>query len=144
MKDKVAQSGNKIKVHYVGKLKDGTQFDSSYDRNEPLEFTIGTEELIPGFENACIGMHIGEKKEIELSASEAYGEHSPSLVRKVERHFFPSHIEPELGMQLQLGQNEEAAFVRVVNLDESHVELDANHPLAGKSLFFSIELVAVI
>ncbi len=139
-----AKLGDTVKVHYTGKLDDGTVFDSSVDRN-PLEFTIGESQVIPGFEQAVVGMVLDESKTIKISANEAYGLRHEEMVAEVERNQFPEGMQLEVGQELQLRQDDEQIiFVAVTNVSESTVTLDANHPLAGKDLTFDIELVEII
>jgi peptidylprolyl isomerase len=138
-----ANDGNTVKVHYTGKLEDGTEFDSSKDR-APLEFTIGTGMIIPGFEQAVIGMSPGEAKTAKIAAAEAYGPHRQDQVFVVERSKFPDHITPQLGQRLEIRQTEGTIDVTVTSVTESDVTLDANHPLAGQDLIFDIELVEVV
>jgi len=138
-----AKKGDRVKVNYTGTLEDGTEFDSSAGR-EPLEFTIGEGMLIPGFENAVEGMAEGDKKEVKIPADEAYGPHIKDLVADFERSQFPPDIDPQVGVQLQIEQdNGGTTIVRVVGVTDSTVTLDANHPLAGKDLTFNIELVDI-
>lgn len=138
-----AKHGDHVKVHYDGKLDDGTVFDSSRER-EPMEFTIGEHKLIPGFEDAVIGMTPGESKNAHISSDEAYGPYHENLVVQVDRGQFPSEITPEIGQLLQLkGADGEAVMVTVVAFDDELVTLDANHPLAGKDLNFTIQLVEI-
>jgi peptidylprolyl isomerase len=139
-----AKSGDTIAVEYTGKLDDGTVFDSSVGK-DPLQFTIGTGEVIPGFEEAVIGMDAGDSKTVTIPAQEAYGEHNPELVMVFEREKIPPELEVEVGQQLQLQQdNGRAVPVVVTDLSTSKVTLDANHPLAGEDLTFDIQLVAII
>jgi peptidylprolyl isomerase len=138
-----AKNSDKVKVHYTGKLTDGTVFDSSVER-EPLMFQIGNGELIAGFEKALLGMKVGEKKEVLLDPHEAYGEHLKDLVKVVDRKYFPKDLVPEVGMQLQLGEKEEMTIVTLTTVTDEHVTLDANHPLAGKPLNFEIQLVEIM
>lgn len=138
-----AKHGDHVKVHYDGKLDDGTVFDSSRER-EPMEFTIGEHRLIPGFEEAVIGMIPGESKNAHIPSDEAYGPYHENLVVQVDRGQFPVEITPEIGQLLQLkGADGEAVMVTVVAFDDELVTLDANHPLAGKDLNFTIELVEI-
>ncbi len=138
-----AKKGDKVKVHYTGKLDDGTVFDSSRDR-EPIEFTLGAGEVIPGFEAAVEGMQVGETKTTTIPAEEAYGPHRDDMILMVERSKFPPHIEPEVGQQLQLRQEDgQTIIVTVAAVTEDTVALDANHPLAGEDLTFDIELVEI-
>lgn len=138
-----AESGNTVKVHYTGKLSDGAVFDTSMDR-EPLEFSIGNEQVIPGFEDAVIGMAPGEKKTITIPSGDAYGPHRSDLVVDIQKDQVPPDISPEPGLQLQLRQQDGSVInVTVTNITDASVTLDANHPLAGKDLTFEIELVEI-
>ena len=140
---RIAKHTDKVKVHYTGKLTDGTVFDSSFER-EPLLVEIGTGELIVGFEKALVGMTEGEKKEVLLKPQEAYGEHLKDLVKVVDRKYFPKDLVPQEGMQLQLGEHEEMTIVTLTEVTPEHITLDANHPLAGKELNFEIQLVQIL
>lgn len=138
-----AKKGDTVTVHYAGSLNDGTVFDSSMER-EPLQFTIGDGKLIPGFEDAVVGMSPGESKTIMLPPEEAYGDHREELTVEVERGQFPNDLNPQVGQHLQIPQSSGGVInVRITSMDESMVTLDANHPLAGEDLTFRIELVAV-
>ena len=138
-----AKQGDTVRVHYTGKLEDGTVFDSSAQR-EPLAFQIGAGQIIPGFEKAVEGMEPGEKTTAVIPANEAYGPHKEEAIVAVERSQLPPDLEPEVGQQLQVQQEGGQALpVRVVQVDDAQVTLDGNHPLAGKDLAFEIELVAV-
>jgi peptidylprolyl isomerase len=138
-----AKQGDTVKVHYTGKLDDGTVFDSSQER-EPLEFTIGTGSIIPGFEQAVIGMSPGESKTEIIPNDRAYGPYLEEMVLQVERQQFPSDIEPEVGQQLQIQHpTGEVIPVIITEVSPSVVTLDANHPLAGEDLTFDIQLVAI-
>jgi peptidylprolyl isomerase len=139
-----AKTGDTIAVEYTGKLDDGTVFDSSVGK-DPLQFTLGTGAVIPGFEEAVIGMDTGDSKTVTIPAEEAYGEHNPDLVMVFERERIPPELTVEVGQQLQLQQdNGRAVPVVVTDLSSSEVTLDANHPLAGEDLTFDIQLVAII
>ncbi len=134
--------GDKVKVHYTGKLDDGTVFDSSENR-EPLEFTIGENQVIPGFENAVEGMSPGDEKTITIPAAEAYGEHNPALIQQVDRQQIPDDVPLQIGQQLQVQSQDGQPFVvTVTELEEASVTLDANHPLAGQNLTFELQLVS--
>jgi len=138
-----ASAGDMVKVHYTGKLDDGTIFDSSRER-EPLEFTVGEGQVIPGFEEAVSGMGVGEETTVEISPDNAYGPRQEDAVMQFPLEALPDEIEPEVGMQLQLqSQNGQAFPARVVEVGEDTITLDANHPLAGQTLTFEIELVDV-
>ncbi|NTW62797.1 MAG: peptidylprolyl isomerase [Chlorobiaceae bacterium] len=139
-----AKEGDIVKVHYTGKLDDGTMFDTSANR-DPLEFTIGAGQVIPGFDGAVIDMAPGEIKVTVIPVDEAYGSHSTDLVTPVSRERFPADMELEIGQQLQVGLADgQEAIVMIVDLDEASVTLDANHPLAGQNLTFEIELVEIV
>lgn len=138
-----AKNGSLVKVHYTGKLEDGTQFDSSQGGN-PLEFTVGNGEVIPGFEQAVVGMNIGDSKTVEVSPEQAYGEHREDRVLNMEKEKLPENITPEVGLRLQAKQPDDTVITfTVTDVSEDSVTLDANHPLAGKNLTFDIELVDV-
>ncbi len=139
-----ASHGDTVKVHYTGKLEDGTEFDSSIHR-EPLQLTIGQNQIIPGFEQAVVGMKPDESKIVKIPAEKAYGLHQPDKVMVVERNRLPPSLNLELGQQLEIRQaNNRTAVVTVIDITESSVTLDANHPLAGKELIFDIQLLAII
>lgn len=140
---KGAENGDTVKVHYTGRFDDGTVFDSSRDR-EPLEFTLGKGHLIKGFEDAVVGMFVGETKTVKILSNEAYGPQRDELMLSVERAQFPSDIEPKRGLILTLKQPYgEVIDVVVTEVSEDSVTLDANHPLAGKDLTFEIEMTEV-
>jgi peptidylprolyl isomerase len=138
-----AKNGDTVTVHYTGRLEDGTVFDSSANR-DPLEFTLGDGLLIPGFEQAVLGMSPGESKTAEVSADQAYGPHREEMVVEIDRQEFPPHFQPEVGQQLQIPQSEgQVARLIVTAVSEQKVTLDANHPLAGRDLTFDIQLVEI-
>ncbi|MFP4248841.1 MAG: peptidylprolyl isomerase [Armatimonadota bacterium] len=138
-----ASAGDTVKVHYTGKLEDGTIFDSSRER-EPLEFTLESGQIIPGFEEAVDGMEEGEETTVEIPPEKAYGMRQEDAVMEFPVTELPDEMEPEVGMQLQLqGANGQAFPARVVEVGDETVVLDANHPLAGETLTFDIELVEV-
>lgn len=138
-----AKQGDTVKVHYTGKLQDGNVFDSSVNR-EPLEFTLGAGNMIPGFEQAVQGMNIGDKKTAEIPSEQAYGEKREDMIISVPRENVPGDIEPEVGQQLAIQQQGgQQVPVTVTEVTEEKVVLDANHPLAGKDLVFEIELVEI-
>ncbi len=139
-----AEKGNKVKIHYKGTLEDGTVFDSSEGR-EPLQFTIGSGEVIVGFDEAVTGMAPGEKKKVLIPVEKAYGPRNDEMVISAPRTHIPADINPEVGQKLQMGgPNGELILVRVVEVTDSEVKLDANPPLAGKDLNFDIELVEIV
>ena len=138
------KNGDKVKIHYTGKLNDGSVFDSSEGR-EPLEFTVGGSMVVPGFENGVMGMKKGENKTITISPEEAYGERREDQVNVVERSQLPQDMEPEAGMALQAtGQDGSVIPVVITEVTEKTVTVDANHPLAGKELIFDLELVEIV
>lgn len=138
-----AKEGNTVKVHYTGKFRDGSVFDSSAGR-EPLAFTVGQRQVIPGFEKAVTGLEPGEKTTVEIPPTEAYGEYQENLVLTVERNHLPPDYTPEVGHQLQSRTQDGNTISAVIaEVTESSVKLDTNHPLAGKDLIFDIELVEV-
>lgn len=139
-----AKHGDTVKVHYTGKLEDGTVFDTSIDR-DPLQFTIGKGQMIPGFEQAVLGMNPGESKTIRIPTDEAYGTRREEMVMVVDRNQLPADLNPEVGQQLQNRQPDgQTIVVTVTEVSESSVTVDANHPLAGKDLTFDIQLVEVV
>ena len=139
-----AKAGDKISVHYTGKLTDGTLFDSSTGR-EPLEFEIGSGMVIKGFDEGVAGMSVGEKKTVHIPAAEAYGDMNPEHMAVFNKAEIPSDIPYEVGMQLNMHQDGSGQVmpVTVVEVTDTTITLDANHPLAGKDLIFDLELVAI-
>jgi FKBP-type peptidyl-prolyl cis-trans isomerase 2 len=137
------KSGDKVRIHYTGTLADGTVFDSSEGR-DPLEFTVGTGQVIVGMDKEMVGMTVGEKKTIVAVADEAYGQRQDDAQQDVPREMIPAEIPLEVGMQLQMQSPEGQVIpVSVVSISEETVTLDANHALAGKDLTFDIELVEI-
>ena len=139
------KDGDTVKVHYTGKLGDGSVFDTSREREEPLEFTLGQGQLIPGFEKAVVGMDVGDSTSVDIPSDEAYGERRDDLEIEVPKAELPENVDPQVGMQLQMQQqqNGQAIPVQITAVGEENVTLDANHPLAGKDLTFDIELVEI-
>ena len=137
------QAGDTVKVHYHGRLTDGTTFDSSEGR-EPLEFEVGSGMVIKGFDEGLKGMAVGEKKTIQIPVAEAYGERDPSMLMEFPIDRFPPGMKPEVGMQLAMnnGQGQQIPVV-IVDVKPDSVVLDANHPLAGEDLIFDLELVEI-
>ncbi len=136
------KSGDTVRIHYTGTLLDGTEFDSSLER-DPLEFTVGSGHVISGLDVALPGMVTGDKKTVKTPCQEAYGPINPALRQAVPRDTIPPEIEVELGMQLQMQTEQgQGVLVKVVSFDEQEVTLDANHALAGLDLTFEIELVS--
>lgn len=136
-----AQKGDTIKVHYTGKHANGDVFDSSKGK-DPLEFTLGQGSLISGFEQGVIGMTKGEKKHLHILPENGYGPYRPELVSIVKLTQFPPHITPSVGLQLELtAEDQYPIFVTITEMNDEEATLDANHPLAGKELFFDIEVI---
>ena len=138
-----AKDGDSVKVHYTGKLKTGQIFDSSVN-SEPLAFQLGLGQLIPGFEQAVFGMEPGQTQIVEIPVTEAYGPKQEDLIFKVERSTIPEDIEPEIGLELTLQEEDGAPLpVVITQVDETYVTFDANHPLSGQDLVFEITLVEI-
>lgn len=138
-----AKSGDTVRVHYTGRLEDGSVFDSSRGR-EPLEFVLGAHQVIPGFEEAVDGLSPGEERSVNIPVDRAYGPRREEMMLSVPRDQFPDEIRPEVGQQLQMSQDGQVAVVTVTGVTEAEVTLDANHPLAGKALTFDVQLVEIV
>jgi len=138
------KANDTVKVHYTGKLADGQVFDSSVERGEPIEFTMGQGQLIPGFEKGLIDMKVNEKKTINIPKEEAYGEPREELVQEVQKSQLPEEIKPEVGMGLvsKSPDGQEMNLV-VKDVKEDTIVVDGNHPLAGKDLVFDLEVVEI-
>jgi FKBP-type peptidyl-prolyl cis-trans isomerase 2 len=142
--EKMTKIGDTVRVHYTGILADGTVFDTSAGK-DPLQFTIGSGTVIPGFDHAIVGMKLGEYKTIEIPVKDAYGPHRYELVQEVSRSKVPPGLELKVGKRLSAQMKDgQIATLAVIALSDSTVTLDANHPLAGKDIIFDIELVEVI
>lgn len=138
-----AKQGDVVKIHYTGTLADGTTFDSSQGR-EPLEFTLGEGQVIPGFEAMVIGMAIGESRTNTIPVDQAYGDRNDDFIFRVDRSELPEDLNPEVGQELLMQTADGRPVpVRVVAADEGSITIDANHPLAGHALTFEIELVSI-
>lgn len=138
------KEGDKVKVNYTVTLDDDIVIDKT-DKNKPLEFTLNTGKIIPGFEQALIGMSPGESKSVKIPPKEAYGERREELVMKVDRKDLPENLDPQVGQQLKLESDKHQPFiVTVTGTSNSEVIMDANHPLAGKNLNFEIELLEIL
>ncbi|MBZ0122669.1 MAG: peptidylprolyl isomerase [Roseovarius sp.] len=138
-----AKTGDTVRIHYTGTLSDGSTFDTSEGR-EPLEFTVGSGQIIPGLDAALPGMEVGDKKTVEVPADEAYGHPDPGARQAVPRADIPADIPLDIGTRLQVQTPQgQAMAVTVAEVTEEQVVLDANHPLAGHNLTFAIELVSV-
>lgn len=138
-----ARAGDTVRVHYTGRLGDGTVFDSSQG-HDPLEFTLGTGQVIAGFDAAVSGMSPGDARTVTIPVDEAYGPRRPEMVQTVPREQFPTHVEPELGQQFQVTNGQQMAVVTVTQVSEEGVTLDGNHPLAGQDLTFELSLVEIV
>ena len=137
------QAGDTVVVHYTGKLEDGTVFDTSREQ-DPMRFEVGAEQVIPGFEEAVCGLEPGQETTISIPPEEAYGDRREDLVLEVAHAQIPPGLDPRVGLQLQLTLDDGQQIpVSVTEVGEASVTLDANHPLAGKTLIFDIELVEV-
>ncbi|MCL7453220.1 MAG: peptidylprolyl isomerase [Anaerolineae bacterium] len=139
-----ASIGDTVRVHYMGKLEDGTVFDTTIAR-EPIEFTIGQGQVIPGFEQAIIGMEPGQSQTVRVPASKAFGPYQDEMVQMVHPDQLPEGVRPEAGQQLEIPRQDGQNFVvRITDVSESAITLDANHPLAGKDLIFNVRLVEIL
>ncbi len=139
-----AKDGDTVRIHYTGTLADGSTFDSS-DGRDPLEFKLGTGQVIPGFDKAVTGMTVGEAQTVEIPADDAYGAHDPNGRQAFPREKVPDDTPLDIGTRLQLsGPQGQPITVTVAEVTETDVILDANHPLAGKDLTFKIELVEIV
>ena len=139
-----AQNGDKVKVHYHGKLRSGETFDSSEGR-EPLEFSVGSGQVIKGFDDGVTGMQVGDKKTVEINVEDAYGEKSEDMIIEFPKEQFPGDMSPEVGQQLMMSNGSGQSFpVTIMEVRDDSVLLDANHPLAGQDLIFDIELVEIV
>lgn len=134
------QNGSTVTVHYTGKLTDGQLFDSSVGR-EPLQFTIGSQQVIPGFENGLIGKSVGEKVTLTIPVDQAYGPVREDLLMKIPNSQLPGPV--QVGQQLQATSNGQIVNVSVKEVNEDYALIDANHPLAGQALIFDVEVVGV-
>ena len=138
-----AKAGDTVKIHYTGTLTDGTEFDSSAGR-DPLEFALGSGQVIPGFDQAVDGMTVGDKKSVTIAPEDAYGERHDQLVQDVPLSVLPEEIKPEVGMQLQSqAPDGQVVPLLVTAVGDDSITVDGNHPLAGQELNFEIELVAI-
>ncbi|MBL7719914.1 MAG: peptidylprolyl isomerase [Flavipsychrobacter sp.] len=137
------KSGDKVRVHYHGKLTNGSTFDSSEGR-DPLEFTVGTGQVIKGFDDALVDMNVGDKKTVNIPVDQAYGQRSDEMMMEYPLSEFPADMKAEVGMELHMSDNAGNVFpVVITEVKTESVVLDANHPLAGEDLVFEIELVSI-
>jgi peptidylprolyl isomerase len=139
-----AKAGDTVRIHYTGTLSDGSTFDSSAGR-DPLEFTLGSGQVIPGFDKAVDGMTVGDQKTVEIPADDAYGQRDPNGMQSFPRDKVPDDIPLDIGTRLQLSTpSGQPVMVTVSEVTDTEVILDANHPLAGQDLTFEIELVEIV
>ena len=137
-------NGKNVSFHYVGTLDDGEQFDSSYDRGVPMTTTIGSGQLVAGFESALMGMKPEEKKSVVIESKDAYGDYNLNALQSVPLTSFPEDFEGEVGKFVQgRGENEQVFTAIITEVADDSVTLDFNHPLAGKNLNFDIEVITV-
>lgn len=137
------KAGDTVHIHYTGTLEDGTQFDSSAGR-DPLEFTVGGGQVIPGFDQAVEGMAVGDSKKVNVAPEQAYGEHHDQMVQEVPKSALPPEMEPEVGQSLSAkNQDGQEILLTVTEVKDDAIVVDGNHPLAGKALNFEIELVKI-
>jgi peptidylprolyl isomerase len=140
-----AKQGDTVRVHYHGTLDDGTVFSSTYAEKEPFEFTIGKDSVLPKFEQAVVGMNEGDTKTILIGPEDGYGQHKKEFVYVMDRANAPVEIKLEIGKRLQVSSNQgKKSIATITAITEDSVVLDANDPLAGKSLTFKIELIKVL
>ena len=136
------KNGDTVSVHYVGTFNDGTEFDRSRE-GSPLKFKVGSGMVIPGFDKAVMGHEVGDKFSVNIPAAEAYGEWQEEMLIPVPVERVPANIKPQVGMQLHMSNGQREFEVTVREVNETHVILDANHPMAGKDLNFALEVVAI-
>jgi len=136
------KKGDKIKVEYTGTLDDGTVFDSSEKHGQPLEFEVGSGQIIKGFDDAVIGMEKGDEKEIKIESKDAYGEHDPNRIQKVPKDKLPADVKEGAMLVVKLPNGAQMP-VKVAEVGETEVTVDMNHPLAGKTLNFKIKVVDI-
>lgn len=138
-----AKAGDNVKIHYTGTLDNGSEFDSSKGR-DPLQFELGSGQVIAGFDNAVDGMQVGDSKTVRLDPADAYGEHHDQLVQSVPKDALPEDMKLELGMRLQSQSPDgQVMTLRVTQIADESITVDANHDLAGQALTFAIELVEI-
>ena len=136
------KTGDTVSVHYIGTFNDGTEFDRSRE-GSPLKFKVGSGMVIAGFDKAVIGHEVGDKFSVNIPAAEAYGEWQEEMLIPVPVERVPANIKPQVGMQLHMSNGQREFEVTVREVNETHVILDANHPMAGKDLNFALEVVAI-
>tara|TARA_Y100000996_G_scaffold394033_1_gene358036 strand:- start:29 stop:451 length:423 start_codon:yes stop_codon:yes gene_type:complete len=138
------ENGQLVSIHYIGTLEDGTEFDNSRSRNTPLEFQLGTGQVIPGFESAVKSMEVGETRDVQIESAQAYGDVNPEGFQAFPVSMFPEDFDFTPGaFVVGQGENGQQFQARIVSKDDELVKIDMNHPLAGKNLNFNIELLSV-
>lgn len=138
------KKGDKIKVEYTGTLDDGTVFDSSEKHGKPLEFEVGANKVIKGFDEGVVGMEQGEEKEIKIESKDAYGDHNPDMIKKMPRDKVKEGPEPKPGMGIMLGTPDGRQFPALIKeVTDTEITIDINHPLAGKNLTFKVKIVEI-
>ncbi len=138
------KKGDTIKVDYEGSLEDGTVFDTSQSHGQPLEFEVGSGQLIKGFDDAVIGMKVGQEKKVVLSPEDSYGQHNPEMLKEIPREQLPKEQEPKVGMGMVIGLPNGSKFpATIAKVSDKTVTLDLNHPLAGKKLTFKIKVAQI-
>jgi len=138
------KKGDTVKIHYTGRFEDGTRFATSID-DDPLEFTIGEGQVIPGLEQAVVGMSLGEAKTAQILADQAYGLYQESKVVEIKRNRFPAHLDLQIGTVLRMRKAGGEKLKRIVTtVSETSVTLDANHPLSGEDLTFDLQLIEIV
>lgn len=139
------KTGDKVRIEYTGTLEDGTIFDSSAEHGNPLEFEVGSGQVIKGFDDAILGMKEGEEKQFSIAPADAYGEHDPTLVQKVPREIFPPDAELVPGLLFEAGlPTGEKVPATIAEVQGGIISVDLNHPLAGKKLNFKIKVSVII
>ena len=143
-KTRVVAEGDQVRVNYIGRFADGSVFDSS-EGHDPLEFTVGSGQVIDGFDQAVIGLIPGETRKVVVSPEEGYGNHLPEMIAEVEKHLIPDQDKLMLGSMLEVSlEDGQSLEVQVVEITDDCVVLDGNHPLAGKELHFEIEMLEIV
>ena len=143
-KTRVVAEGDQVRVNYIGRFADGSVFDSS-EGHDPLEFTVGSGQVIDGFDQAVIGLTPGETRKVVVSPEEGYGNHLPEMIAEVEKHLIPDQVKLMLGSMLEVSlEDGQSLEVQVVEITDNAVILDGNHPLAGKELHFEIEMLEIV
>ncbi len=139
-----ARTGNKVRLHFTGKLDDGTVFATSTD-SEPIEFTLGQNQVLPGLEEAVEGMATGESKTVKIPSDQAYGPRRDDLTQEIPKEHLPADLRPQVGQRLQIDRRDgDSVIVSIAAVSDAAITVDANHPLAGKDLTFDLEMIEVL